>query len=89
MISGTFKEGGGSSVAMPGISDREIGRLEQEFADIKHRLRNQKTEIEFLTSEVKEVHVFLVELRTRIYSVAAVVILFASALAWLVEILGG
>jgi hypothetical protein len=43
-------------------------------------------EIEFLVSEVKEVRGFLVELRTRIHAVAAAVILFGSALAWLIEL---
>ncbi len=86
MTFGIFRESGESNIEMPGISDRELGRLEQEFTNIKHRMRNQKLEIEFLVAEVREIRGCLDELRTRIHAIAAVVIVFGSAFAWLVDL---
>ena len=86
MTSWIYSASGASSVGMSSISDREIGKLEQEFSNIKHRLRNQKMEIEFLVAEVREVRSRLENLRSRTHTVAVLVLVFGSVFAWLVDL---
>lgn len=72
---------------MVGISDREVGRLEQDIENLKHRARNDRTIIMHLSEEVDSLRLEIAALRIRLYTALTVAAVFVSAFVWVLEFL--
>ena len=67
------------------FSEREIGRLEQDIENLKHRAKNDRTILMALNDEIDALRMELAALKVRLYTTVAVTACFVSGLVWVLE----
>jgi len=83
---------------MPELTGREIGKLEQVVADVRHRSANDRqiviamqdklnSSLSELRSEIHSARREVESMKSRIYTAISVAIVIIPALVWLLEVI--